>query len=270
VDQLVSSAPFSATLARDEAVLRFPYDERLRVLLRAIPRRRWDPLERAWCVPVEPDQAEALARLFASLPGEPDIDQALVRAIERLRRRRSHRECLVDLARPDENWWLSFATDAAPDSVAALLEHPEAHELPTIGRAQVPLDDRAARLIERMRPPNGGIQLTDAARRALSAQAERVEGDDRSPGRNQRDGHGPNGEYDVSFRRDRRGEHWILIAAERAPLTRVLAGQAGLRALEGPEGAVGLAAVEHDADLLIELIERLEDLSVDPRVTSWL
>src|ERR1700731_210799 len=74
-DRLVSSAPFSATLARDEAVLRFPYDERLRLLLRAIPGRRWDPVERAWCVPLRPDQSEALARLFASLPGERDIDQ---------------------------------------------------------------------------------------------------------------------------------------------------------------------------------------------------
>jgi hypothetical protein len=36
----MSPAPFSATLARDEAVLRFPYDESLRRLLRAIPGRR--------------------------------------------------------------------------------------------------------------------------------------------------------------------------------------------------------------------------------------
>jgi hypothetical protein len=266
----MSSAPFSAALARDEAVLRFPYDERLRLLLRAIPGRRWDPLERVWCVPLRPDQSEALARLFASLPGEPDIDPSLSRAIERLRRRRSRRECLVDLARADENWWLSFATDAAPDSVAALLEHPEAHELQAIGRAVLPLDARAARLIGRMRMPDGGVQLTDTARRALSAQAERVEGEDRSAGGDQADGGGVGGQYDVAFRRDRRGEHWILVAAERAPLARVLAGRAGLRALDGPAGTLGLAAVEHDADLLVELLGRLEDLSVDPRVASWL
>jgi hypothetical protein len=264
----VSSAPFSATLARDEAVLRFPYDDRLRVLLRAIPGRRWDPVERAWCVPLQPDQSEALARLFASLPGEPDIAETLARAIERLRRRRNRRECLVDLARPDESWWLSFATDAAPASVEALLEHPEAHELPVIGRALVPLDDGAAQLLERMRAADGAIRLTDAARRALSAQAERVQGGAPSSGPARPDGGPP--EYDVAFRRDRRGEHWILVAAERAPLARVLAAQAGLRALDGPAGTLGLAAVEHDADLLIELLGRLEDLCVDPRVTSWL
>jgi SWI/SNF-related matrix-associated actin-dependent regulator 1 of chromatin subfamily A len=266
----VSSAPFTATLARDEAVLRFPYDERLRLLLRAIPGRRWDPLERAWCVPLQPDQSEALARLFASLQGEPDIGQTLVRAVERLRRRRSRRECVVDLARPDENWWLGFATDAAPEAVAALLEHPEAHEVPVIGRALMPLDETARLLIERLRPPNGGVQLTDGARRALREQAERVDGEERSSSRSQPDGQGSGGQYDVAFRRDRRGEHWILVAGERAPLARVLAGQAGLRALDGPAGTLGLAAVEHDADLLAELLDRLEDLSVDPRVTRWL
>jgi hypothetical protein len=269
-DRLVSSAPFSATLARDEAVLRFPYDERLRLLLRAVPGRRWDPLERAWCVPVRPDQSEALARLFAALPGEPEIDETLLRAIERMRRRRSLRECLVDLARPDENWWLGFATDAAPDSVARLLEHPDARELPAIGRALVPLDDGAAALIERMRPPDGAVQLTDAARRALSARAQSGDGGDASSEGGRADGDASDASYDVAFRRDRRGEHWILVAAERAPLARVLAGQAGLRALDGPGGTLGLAAVEHDADLLVELLVRLEDLSVDPRVRSWL
>jgi SWI/SNF-related matrix-associated actin-dependent regulator 1 of chromatin subfamily A len=269
-DRLVSADPFSATLARDEAVLRFPYDERLRQLLRAIPGRRWDPLERTWCVPLQPDQAEALARLFASLPGEPDIDRTLVRAIERLRRRRSRRECLVDLARADENWWLSFATDAAPDSVAALLEHPEARELPAIGRALVPVDDGAVRLVEQMRAGNRLLHLTDSARRALGGHAERVEADDRSSGRRRGDGRDSDEQYDVAFRRDRRGEHWILVAAERAPLARVLAGQAGVRALDGPAGTLGLAAVEHDAELLVELLDQLEDVSVDPRVTSWL
>jgi hypothetical protein len=265
----VSSAPFSATLARDEAVLRFPYDEHLRQLLRAIPGRRWDPLERAWCVPLQPDQAEALARLFAGLRDLPDIERTLARAIERLRRRRSSRECLVDLARPDEDWWLSFATDAAPACVSALLEHPAAHELPAIGRALVPLDDDAVRLIERL-SPDGAVRLTNAARRALTVHAERGEDEVRSRGRRQAAGQGHGTEYDVAFRRDRRGEHWILVAAERAPLARVLAGQAGLRALDGPAGTLGLAADERDAELLAELLGQLEDVRVDPRVNSWL
>jgi SWI/SNF-related matrix-associated actin-dependent regulator 1 of chromatin subfamily A len=262
----MSPGSFSAYLARDEAMLRFPYDERLRLLLRAIPGRRWDPLERVWCVPLEPDQSEALARLFASLPGEAEIGETLSRAIDRMRRRRGRRECLVDLARPDEDWWLSFATDAAPDTVAALLEHPGARELPTIGRALVPLDDHAARLIERVRGAKGGVRLTEAAQRALHAEAERAQGGDRSTGESRPD----EPRYDVVFRRDRRGEHWILVAAERAPLARVLAGRGGLRALDGPAGTVGLAAVERDVELLVELLDQLEDVNVDPRVTSWL
>src|SRR6266700_2153883 len=103
----MSELLFSASMARGEAVLRFPYDERLRQLLRALPGRRWDPDQRVWCLPLEPEQAEALAR-----------------AIGRRRARRRVDECLLDLARPDENWWLSFATDTAPEAVAELLEHP--------------------------------------------------------------------------------------------------------------------------------------------------
>src|ERR1700719_993130 len=58
----MSELLFSASMARGEAVLRFPYDERLRQLLRAIPGRRWDPDQRVWCLPLEHEQAEALAR----------------------------------------------------------------------------------------------------------------------------------------------------------------------------------------------------------------
>ncbi len=41
-------AALIASLVEGEAVLRFPFDERLRQLLRAIPGRRWDPEERVW------------------------------------------------------------------------------------------------------------------------------------------------------------------------------------------------------------------------------
>ncbi|HEX4186989.1 MAG TPA: DEAD/DEAH box helicase [Solirubrobacteraceae bacterium] len=262
------SAPFSATLVRDEAVLRFPYDDRLRLLLRAIPGRRWDPLQRAWCVPVEPEQAEALVRIFDEVPA-PDVEPALSRALERARRRRSRRECVIDVARADEDWWLSFATDAALDAVGALLEHPGARELPAIGRALVPLDRAAVALVERLRA-DGGVAVSGGARRVLLAETEQVEDGDRASRasgsvHDQGDEH-----YDVSFRRDRRGEHWILVAPERAALARVLAGQRGLRSLGGPGGTLGLAAVEHDADLLLEVLEQLEDVAVDPRVSSWL
>src|ERR1035437_1951846 len=117
------AATFSAELAQDEARLRFPYDETLRQLLRAIPGRRWDPVERAWCLPLGPGQAQALALLLESLPGEPDESEQLAGAIRRRRARRRREECLIELARPDEDWWLSFATDLAPGAVERLLEH---------------------------------------------------------------------------------------------------------------------------------------------------
>jgi superfamily II DNA or RNA helicase len=50
----------------------------------------------------------------------------------------------------------------------------------------------------------------------------------------------------------------------------VLAAREGLRALDGPLGTLGLAAVEHDAESLAGLLEHIEDVSVDPRVTAWL
>jgi len=271
----MSYSPFSATLERDEAVLRFPYDERLRQLLRAIPGRRWDPVGRAWCVPLGPDQAEALARLLAGLPSTPDVSDALARRIGRRRARRRSHECLVDLARPDEDWWLSFATDAAPEAVAALLEHPDAYNVPAIGRALVPVDERSAALVQALSKDAETVRVSDAARQALAelrggARAGR-EGDARAGAGEARSAaeHFARS-YDVEFRRDRRGEHWILIAAERADLARVLAARAGVRALEGPAGTFGLAAVEHDAELLAELLEHIEDVSVDPRVRAWL
>ncbi|MGA2319456.1 MAG: DEAD/DEAH box helicase [Solirubrobacteraceae bacterium] len=266
----MSQPPFSASLARGEAVLRFPYDERLRGLLRAIPGRRWDPQERVWCVPLEPEQAQALAHLLAGLPGEPEVSEALTRAIARRRARRRADECLVDLARPDQDWWLSFATDAAPGPVAALFEHPGARRLPEIGRALLPIDDRAAELIDELRLNTASLRLSDAAGRALSEQHDR----ERAVGR-AREGE-PMGagvsdqRYEIEFRRDRRGRHWILLASECAPLARVLAARSGLRALEGPAGTLGLAAVESDARLLLELLAALEDASVDPRVAAWL
>jgi SWI/SNF-related matrix-associated actin-dependent regulator 1 of chromatin subfamily A len=275
----VSPLPFSAELAHEEAVLRFPYDEGLRQLLRAIPGRRWDPGQRAWCIPLEPDQAEALAQLFDGLPFEPELSSGLERAIGRRRARRARDECLVDLARPDENWWLSFATDGPATAVGTLLEHPDARELPAIGRALVPLDDHAAGLLEDLGEGTGRLRLSETVRRALSARAvpAGVAGADGAAGR---DGAGTRARehaseearlrYEVEFRRDRRGEHWILIAAPHAQLARVLAAQAGLRALEGPERSVGLGAIEHDAELIVDLLAHLEDATVDPRVAAWL
>ncbi len=263
----LAHAPFSAVLDRDEAVLRFPYDEDLRVLLRAIPGRRWDPSGRAWCVPLGPEQSEALAQLFAGLPGEPDVAPELDRVIRRRRAKRRGDECLVDLARPDQEWWLSFATDGAAQPVSALLEHPEARELPAIGRALVPLDDVAARLLEGLGEP-GGLRLSNLAKRALMERGEQAPSEGGGVVERASEAHETGN--DVEFRRDREGEHWILIAEPHAALARVLAARAGLRALEGPARSFGVAAVEHDAERIGELLEHLEDAEVDPRVGAWL
>ncbi len=155
-------------------MLRFPYDEGLRQLLRAIPGRRWDPVGRVWCVPLDGDRAESLARLLEGLPGEPEVSNGLARAIERRRRRRNRRECLVDLARPEDDWWLSFATDTAPKVVETLLEHPDARELPAIARGLIPLDDEAVRLVHGLGREGSGLCFSDAARRALLVRGEQV------------------------------------------------------------------------------------------------
>src|ERR1035437_3053109 len=198
------AATFSAELAQDEARLRFPYDETLRQLLRAIPGRRWDPVERAWCLPLGPGQAQALALLLESLPGEPEVSEQLAAAIRRRRARRRGEECLIELARPDEDWWLSFATDLAPGPVERLLEHPGARELPAIGRGLVPLDDQAVELVRELEPQTPGMSLNEAARPALTAHAERSSGGGAAPREGGREGSsaGTASGFEVEFRRD--------------------------------------------------------------------
>jgi SWI/SNF-related matrix-associated actin-dependent regulator 1 of chromatin subfamily A len=266
----VSAQPFTATLRHDEAVLRFPYDEGLRQLLRAIPGRRWDPADRTWCVPLGAEQAEALSRLLDGLPYAPDVEEQLSRALQRRRARRSRTECLIELSRPDSDWWLSFSTDAPPEPVTALLGHPEARELETIGRAHVPLDERAIELLASLRKAGAQVRLSEQAERAVSqASGETVEeGGDRRPAEPQRTETADR--HDVEFRRDRRGEHWVLIGARGAALARALAARSGLVPYEGPAGSLGLAARESGAAAIAELLSHLEDLDIDPRVEAWL
>jgi hypothetical protein len=247
-----------ATLDQGEAVLRFPYDDGLRKLLRAIPGRRWDPGERAWIVPLDPERAQAVSLLLESLPRQAAVSEPLARALERQRGRRGHDECVLDVARPNESWWLTFATDRAPEVVAALLEHPDAHELPTIGRALIPLDPQAAQLVDTLPAGAGRVRLSEDAAHALTEVSQRPA--NRSGAMS----------YDVEVRRDRRKQDWVLIAAEHAPLARVLGARAGLRTAEGPEGSFALAAVEHDAHLIAELLEQLDTAGIDPRAQSWL
>jgi SWI/SNF-related matrix-associated actin-dependent regulator of chromatin subfamily A-like protein 1 len=247
-----------ATLEQGEAVLRFPYDDVLRKLLRAIPGRRWDPAARAWIVPLDPERAQAVGLLLESLPRPPVVSDALTRALARQRTRRTSDECVLDLARPNESWWLTFATDRAPGIVEALLEHDEAHELPTIGRALIPLDEQAARLVDTLPAEAGRLRLSEDAAHALTEVSQRPAA---RPGAMR---------YDVELKRDRRKQHWVLIAADHAPLARALAARSDLRSLEGPEGTFALAAVEHDAHLIVELLEQLELAGIDPRVQGWL
>src|SRR5579863_4680437 len=120
------SAVFVATLVEGQAILRFPYDDRLRLLLRAIPGRRWDPEVRVWRLPLDPDRAHALTALLGMVPYHVEVSEALSRALARRGAKRPPNEVLVDLARPDGDWWFSFATDHATDLVQVLLEHPGA------------------------------------------------------------------------------------------------------------------------------------------------
>ena len=255
-------AAFVATLVNGEVVLRFPYDDRLRLLLRSIPGRRWDPEARVWRVPLDPDRAHALTALFESVAYPVDVSDALGRALARRRAQRSPAELLVDLARPDSNWWFSFATDGAINLVEALLEHPRASRVPAIERGLVPVDQRAAQILRECSERDTRLRLTDDARHALTevvrTPVARPEPSVQSP------------VYDVELRRDRRGRNWILIASEQAPLARALARVGALELLDGPAGSVALAAVQADGVRIAELLAQLDVRSLDPHVERWI
>jgi hypothetical protein len=252
-------ATFNASLEDGTAVLRFPYDERLRQLLRAIPGRRWDAERRVWRVPVDADRAEALTRLFACAPHDVEVSEALGHALERRRARRRPQECVLDLARPDESWWFSFATDNATDLVADLLEHPDARSLPAIGRALIPLDPRAADLVQAVLARTSRLCLTEDASHALVEIGQPTRKVPEAPPA-----------WDVAMRRGRGGRAWIVICAEHAPLARALAATAGLALLEGESSTVAFAALDGDAARIAELVAQLDAAAVDPRVEGWL
>ncbi|HYB26216.1 MAG TPA: DEAD/DEAH box helicase [Solirubrobacteraceae bacterium] len=255
-------AVFIATLVEGEAVLRFPYDDRLRLLLRAIPGRRWDPDSRVWRLPLDPDRAHALTALLEAVPYTVEVSDALGRALVRRTAKRPRDEVLVDLARPDNNWWFSFATDTVADVVETLLEHPAAYRLEPIERGLMPADQRAAVILRSCLQNDPRLCLTDDARHALTELA-------RTPAP-PADPAGQSPRSDVELWRDRRGRNWIVIAREHAPLARSLAADSGLAMLDGPAGSVALAAVQHDAVLVAELLAELDPSSVDPLVERWI
>jgi SWI/SNF-related matrix-associated actin-dependent regulator of chromatin subfamily A-like protein 1 len=255
-------AAFIATLVEGEAVLRFPYDDRLRLVLRAIPGRRWDPEARAWRVPLDPDRAHALAVLLETAPYPLEVSDALGRSLARRRAKRSPGELLVDLARPDEDWWFSFATDVASGLVEVLLEHPDAYRVPEIERGLLPLDQAAARILRSCVERDSRLRLTDDARHALTELARGETSRPQPPVESLA--------RDVELRRDRSGRNWILIGPEHAPVARALAEGSGLQLLDGPAGSVALPAVQGNAVSIGELLAQLDLGSVDPYVERWL
>jgi SWI/SNF-related matrix-associated actin-dependent regulator 1 of chromatin subfamily A len=261
-------ASFVATLVEGEAVLRFPYDDRLRLLLRAIPGRRWDPEGRAWRVPLDADRAQALGALLESVPYPLEVSPALGRALTRRRARRPPDGLLVDLARPDENWWFSFATDRVPDLVETLLEHPNSYRVPAIDRALVPVDEHAARLLRSV-GHDSRLLLSDDARHALTEAEQGSAPPGESPAA---PGESPAARptHDVELVRDRRGRSWVLIGAADAALARALADRSGLEPLDGPAGSVALAAAQADAVAIAELLAEIDVRSVDPHLARWL
>jgi SWI/SNF-related matrix-associated actin-dependent regulator of chromatin subfamily A-like protein 1 len=200
-----------ASLEHDEAVLRFPYDDRLRKLLRTLPGRRWDPVRRAWVVPLDPDRAQALTLLFANLRHSPAVSEPLARALERRRRRRHHDEVLLDLARPNDQWWLTFATDNAPAIVSCLLEHPQAVELRMLGRGLIPLDEHTAQLVDELEGCEGEARLSEDAEHALTELARRHAGPHSLSG-----GGGPLDRRDGAFSDDPGGIFYMDAAYESA------------------------------------------------------
>jgi SWI/SNF-related matrix-associated actin-dependent regulator of chromatin subfamily A-like protein 1 len=258
-------AVFIATLVDGEAVLRFPYDDRLRLLLRAIPGRRWDPDSRVWRLPLDPDRAHALTALLETVPYRVEVSDALGRALARRSAKRPRDEVLVDLARPDDNWWFSFATDTVADLVEILLEHPSAYRLPDLERGLLPVDQQAAQILRACRESDARLRLSDDAGHALTELVRAP-----APAPAPRGALAQSRRSDVELWRDRRGRNWLVIAPEHAPLARALAAENRLETLEAPAGSVALAAVQHDAVAIAELLAELDLGSIDPMVERWI
>ncbi len=167
---IVASVPVvdlvTAWLEEREAVLRFAFDERLKALLRAIPGRRWDPIERVWRVALTPESAESVAGWLAALSPPAHIEPALETALATQRAARDPDECLIELVRFDDDRWLTCCADAPCEPVAALIAHPRALTLPAIARVLLPLDDEAAELVR--------VACLDHPRAWLSPAAERA------------------------------------------------------------------------------------------------
>jgi SWI/SNF-related matrix-associated actin-dependent regulator of chromatin subfamily A-like protein 1 len=157
-----------AWLEEREAVLRFSYDEYLKTLLRAIPGRRWDPLERVWRVALTPESADSLACWLTVVGAAARIEPGLAAAIAAQRAARDPEECLIELVRFDEGHWLTFCADGPREPIAALTVHPGTLSLPAIARVLVPLDEEAAQLARAACRDDPRVWLSPPAQRALA------------------------------------------------------------------------------------------------------
>src|SRR3954463_13444500 len=92
------------------AILRSPWDPRLRRAIRAIPGRFWDEDLHAWTIRLTPDRAESVARLlrafpvFSAVPGSMEM-------LEAFRDRPTRRKPMIEGVTPDEEYCLSLCDD---------------------------------------------------------------------------------------------------------------------------------------------------------------
>jgi hypothetical protein len=250
------SAALKATLERDQAALRFPYDERLRRLVRAIPGRVWDLDERVWRVPLEPHQADALRRLLAAAAA--DVSDELARRLERRARRMDSAH--VDLARPDERQCLTFARDA-PAGLQELLRHDGALIVPTLNRVLVPLDNTSLAALRALRERGDSFVAAPAVEAALASDAAMPVGEGPAAGRAEAG--------QASLRRDRRGERWVHLPAVGCAQVERLAAERALTARRTADGAVAVLAVRSRAAAIAELLELLPEIEATRELEAW-
>lgn len=249
------TATLKATLEREQAALRFPFDERLRRLVRAIPGRVWDIDERVWRVPLEAHQADALRRLLDAAGPGTEVSDRLGRRLDRRAKRLDH--SYLDLARPDDGPCLTFSLDA-PAELRELLRHEGALVVPTLNRALVPLDHRAIAALRALRERGVKFTASRVVEAALATPAAPSVPLAASTG------------SEASLRRDRRGERWVRIATVGADQVARLAGDRGLTARRTSDGAVAVLAVRRQAPLIAGLLEALPEVTATGELTSWL
>ena len=178
--------------------------------------------------------------MFEGLPHPPEVSDELKRTIRRRRSRHRRDECLVELARPDEDWWLSFATDSRPSPWGACSSTRMRASCLRSGAPSSRWTTVRRRCWERGARRAGGcgsarrcgarcVRAASARRKArrltVASRARAVRAVRARP-------------TTSSFDATAEVGNWIMIGPERAPLGRALAAASGLRAARRP-GRVG-------------------------------